>query len=292
MLVREVTARAADARDLATRLLQRARLADPTGGIWEAADVQWWWRQPRDSDSADQVFWVDDHGPVAAVLLTSWRADRWQCDTVTIPDGGEGTGPPLERLLTRARSLLRQARGTVELNLRPDDSAARPLVDDLGLLAQGQWTVNWMDAAHRPTVRGPADGYQITDHRGHRGVVHPMSTRNGQQIADRLGQCDLYDPALDLAVRSADGEVAGYALFWFDPHTRVGYIEPVRAEAGHQRQGLATALLTEGLDRLARYGATRFKILNESPAAAALYQGIGCRPHIDVSLYTGSAPGN
>jgi hypothetical protein len=30
-----------------TTVLQRARLADPLGGMWEAADVQWWWRRPR-----------------------------------------------------------------------------------------------------------------------------------------------------------------------------------------------------------------------------------------------------
>ena len=27
-----------------TTVLQRARLADPLFGMWEAADVQWWWR--------------------------------------------------------------------------------------------------------------------------------------------------------------------------------------------------------------------------------------------------------
>lgn len=29
---------------LATALLQQTRLASPDGGVWEAADVQWWWR--------------------------------------------------------------------------------------------------------------------------------------------------------------------------------------------------------------------------------------------------------
>jgi hypothetical protein len=33
-----------------TTVLQRARLADPLGGMWEAADVQWWWRRPRATD--------------------------------------------------------------------------------------------------------------------------------------------------------------------------------------------------------------------------------------------------
>jgi hypothetical protein len=53
---------------LATQLLQRARLADAEAGVWEAADLQWWWRTPRRSDAVDQLFWIDDDGPVAGVL--------------------------------------------------------------------------------------------------------------------------------------------------------------------------------------------------------------------------------
>ena len=34
---------------LATELLQRVRLADAATGVWEAADLQWWWRTPRRS---------------------------------------------------------------------------------------------------------------------------------------------------------------------------------------------------------------------------------------------------
>jgi hypothetical protein len=51
---------------LATQLLQRARCADPRAGLWEAADVQWWWRTPRRSDDVEKLFWIDDEGPVAA----------------------------------------------------------------------------------------------------------------------------------------------------------------------------------------------------------------------------------
>jgi hypothetical protein len=52
------------ALNLVTALLQRGRRADPAGGLWEAADFQWWWRSPRRSDSLEQSFWLDDVGPV------------------------------------------------------------------------------------------------------------------------------------------------------------------------------------------------------------------------------------
>jgi hypothetical protein len=47
---------------LATALLQRMRLLSPAGGIWEAADVQWWSRQERPSDRHGQLFWLDGQG--------------------------------------------------------------------------------------------------------------------------------------------------------------------------------------------------------------------------------------
>src|ERR1700722_11778908 len=65
-------------------VLQRARRADPLGGIWEAADVQWWWRRPRATDELELPVWFDEEGPVAAAGLTAW-ADAWQADVFAVP---------------------------------------------------------------------------------------------------------------------------------------------------------------------------------------------------------------
>ena len=72
------------ALDLITALLQRARLADATSGLWEAADFHWWWRKPRRSDAVAQTFWLDDVGPVGAVMLTDWDG-IWGCDPIMLP---------------------------------------------------------------------------------------------------------------------------------------------------------------------------------------------------------------
>jgi GNAT superfamily N-acetyltransferase len=102
-----------------------------------------------------------------------------------------------------------------------------------------------------------------------------MIARNGEAVEPRLRQCSLYDPTLDLAIEDADGRPAGYALFWFDPATLVGLLEPMRVEDGYQRRGLARMLLTNGLDRLARKGARRLKVGFETDAARNLYLGAG-----------------
>ena len=104
-----------------------------------------------------------------------------------------------------------------------------------------------------------------------------MQRRSGGEVETRLRQCSLYDPALDLAVRDAEGRAAGYALFWLDPVTEVGLLEPMRVEDEYQRRGLARALLTEGLERLAQRGARRLKVGYATEIARALYVGAGFR---------------
>jgi hypothetical protein len=44
MTVREVRASGLEYLALAMALLHRVRLTDPVAGLWEAADLQWWWR--------------------------------------------------------------------------------------------------------------------------------------------------------------------------------------------------------------------------------------------------------
>ena len=53
--------------DTVTELLQRHRNAYPDGGVWEAADLQWWWRKDQHQDPRNQVFWDD-----AAIVITDW----------------------------------------------------------------------------------------------------------------------------------------------------------------------------------------------------------------------------
>ena len=134
-----------------------------------------------------------------------------------------------------------------------------------------------MDAEERPDVTPLPEGFVLVDRALETTRPHPMRHRNGEEVEARLRQCSLYDPALDLAAETADGQVGGYALFWFDPVTQVGMVEPMRVEDEYQRRGLARAMLTAGLDRLALRGARRLKVSYATAAARSLYVGAGFR---------------
>lgn len=52
---------------LVTDLLQRGRLADPHAGLWEAADLQWWYRCDQHATGEDAVVWTDTRTSVGLV---------------------------------------------------------------------------------------------------------------------------------------------------------------------------------------------------------------------------------
>lgn len=282
----EVRAAGLEALMLATALLQRARRADLRAGLWEAADVQWWWRKPRRSDEVDKLFWIDDEGPVAGVLLTSWTDEEWQCDPVVVP-GVSGVDPGM--VWRRALEYAAQhAANGFQVPVGDDDRTFQELARQSGLTAGHGDSTAWMDAGDRPAVAALPAGYRLVDRAARGGAFgseHPMAARNGPDVEARLRQTTLYDPALDLAAETADGRVAGYSLYWFDPATQMGLVEPVRVEDEFQRQGLARAMLSAGIDRLAARGAQRIKVSYETEAAAALYHGVGFRQTSTTTWY-------
>ena len=286
MAAREVRASGLGYLALATELLHRVRLADPGAGMWEAADLQWWWRMPRRSDAIDQVFWIDDEGPVAGVVLTEWSR-AWGCDPMVVPGSAVSLATVWARGVEAIEVLGLEA---VEVLARDDDAELLDLLAGSGFVADDAPSgTTWMAAADRPDVAALPEGFVLVDRARRATVPHPMRERNGEDVAARLRQCSLYDPELDLAVETADGETAGYALFWCDPVTNVGLVEPMRVEDAYQRRGLARALLTAGLERLAERGAIRLKVGYSSDVARALYVGAGFEQTSTDRTYSWSA---
>ena len=267
MVVRRELLRGLERLNATSTVLQRARLADPVRGMWEAADVQWWWRRPRATDELALPVWFDDAGPVAAAGLTAWD-DAWQADVFAVP-----SIVPEEEVWAATLAAAGGHRG--EVLVREDDASMVDLAIRSGFTMTDERSgTSWMDADQHPPV-AHVGGFGIVDRVTRADRPHPMIARNGEVVEARLRQCSLYDPTLDLAVEDAEGSAAGYALFWFDPTTQVGLLEPMRVEDECQRRGLARILLTTGLDRLARKGARRLKVGFESDAARDLYLGAG-----------------
>jgi GNAT superfamily N-acetyltransferase len=112
--------------------------------------------------------------------------------------------------------------------------------------------------------------------------------RNHPDVEPRLRQTSLYRPDLDLVVHDSHDRVAAYGLFWYDPETATGLVEPMRTEDDHQRRGLARHVLTTGVDLLAEAGAERIKICFEpgNPASSHLYLDTGFEPDRQTVVFS------
>jgi GNAT superfamily N-acetyltransferase len=276
-----------------TALLQRIRLEDPRGGVWEAADVQWWWRRPRVSDEVALPVWFDDADrPIAAVVLTEWP-HAWGLDVIRLP----GLTLTLDDLAGPAWAQLERREGSpvIESIVPADDLELRVWFERRGFTEAGVSWSGWQAAADRPAVASPPTGYRLVDRAvcgADAAPEHPMVARNGPDVEVRLRQTPLYDPRLDLAVLAPDGSVAAYSLFWLDLVTGVGLVEPVRVEDEHAGRGIGYAMISAGLDRLAAAGATTLKIGWESERAGELYTRLGFADKDTVTTYRLTPPGH
>ncbi len=131
------------------------------------------------------------------------------------------------------------------------------------------------------TIRSLGDGLELLErcyasglgfHEGDIRVA--VDNRNDPAWYRNIQTAALYRRDLDLVAIAPDGAIAAFCTIWFDDVTRSAYFEPVATVPSHQRQGLGKALMTEGLCRLQRMGATTAFVNGYSPAANRLYQSV------------------
>lgn len=109
----------------------------------------------------------------------------------------------------------------------------------------------------------------------HQGDIQvAVDNRNDPTWYRNIQTAPLYRRDLDLVAIAPDGAIAAFCTIWFDDVTRSAYFEPVATVPSHQRRGLGKALMTEGLCRLQRMGATTAFVNGYSPRANALYQSV------------------
>ncbi|MEE9414109.1 MAG: GNAT family N-acetyltransferase, partial [Acidimicrobiales bacterium] len=271
-----------------TALLQRARSAHPTKGLYEAADLQWWWRTQRSTDNLGQLFWFDNLGrPEAAVIATDW-GNRIALDPILMPDATpDWIAHVIERGLAHASESGFEA---VQLEVdRADHVARKALVSHDFTFKEEGLVETWLAADARPPSSPLHEDYRLSTRLDSMKRPHHMIKRGGPEIEQRLRQTSLYRSDLDLFVIDRDDNNAAYGLFWYDPETATGLVEPMRTEDDHQRRGLARHILTTGLDLLAEAGAVRIKIIFEpdNPGASGLYLDVGFEPVKQTDVFSG-----
>ncbi len=285
--VREVDLDGGDYRNAMTHLLLHARADDPMAGLWEAADLQWWWTVGDDLASRRNTFWLDSgNRPLACLLVAPhapeeaapepvyaellWRPgfDSLVRDQVVpvalqrLANLEAGPDRPVSIYVDERDADLRQRLGAAGFVRHPDEDLVqmwqvREFPPDLLALPEGMWLGDdRLRPPHQP---------------------HHLARRNGERVVERLRECSLYRSDLDLFIRTDTGDVAAYCLCWLDQMNGVGLFEPVRTESDFQGRGLGRALLTEGIRRMMVEGANLLKVSRErtNDPALRLYEAVG-----------------
>lgn len=291
-----VTRTGSDVVTSVTELLQRIHVSHPKGGLFQAAEVQFWFARPHPTESLEQRFWLDDGGrPVAAALLfdftggSSLLYDKaTMCPFVLADATAAEVGRVLDEGLTHAAAL---GFDDVELEVEREDEVMRAALAERGFeqSASDVLVECWLDADARPDVAPLADGYRLGSRAETTDRPHHMARSADEDLDARLAALSLYDPAHDLVVLADDDTPAAHGMFWFDPVTDTGVVEPMRTHDDHQQRGLARHVLTAGVELLARAGARRISIGYEpdNPASGHLYRSVGFEPVGTSDLFAG-----
>lgn len=103
----------------------------------------------------------------------------------------------------------------------------------------------------------------------------PDEKYEGWEWYRNVQRVPIYRRDLDLVAIPADGEMAAFCTVWFDDVTRTAVFEPVGTHPDHQKKGLGKAVMTEGLRRAQKLGATLATVSSYGVAAHALYHSMG-----------------
>ena len=207
-----------------TVLLQRIRSAHPTAGLYEAADLQWWWSQrPRSTDNLPQLFWFDHLGRPEAAMIATDSPLRTQLDPMVMPDATpDWVAHVIERGLAHARESGLEAVG-LEVD-RADDVLRDVLVGHGFAIEEDGLVETWLAADTRPAISPLHEGYRLSSRLGTMQRPHHMISpeRNHPDPEPRLRQTSLYRPDLDLVVHDSRDRRGGVRVVLVRPRDRHG----------------------------------------------------------------------
>ncbi|MCX5973405.1 MAG: GNAT family N-acetyltransferase [Coprothermobacterota bacterium] len=238
-------------------------------------------------------------------VVTLWETNG-QLTAILMPDGGRGEAHLLVHPTLRTPELEEEMLTVAEQRLasvQPDGSAklcvwapeADPLRQQLlvqrGYAKEGRPEIQWRHRLDAPipevpvtagyTIRALGDGLELLERcyasglGFHEGDIRiAVENREDPTWYHNIQTAPSYRRDLDLVAIASDGEIAAFCTIWFDDVTRSAIFEPVATVPRHQRLGLGRSIMTEGLRRLQRLGATLAFVSGYSPAANALYQSV------------------
>lgn len=261
-------------------------------------DLDWWRCQSDDPDQeiATARLWFTSAGDLAGF---AWPVDD-EVDIFALPAHKD-----LEDTMiawAEESRLRRQTDGaavTFQVQSFDSDAARQAILKRRGYVYDSPHIVyrqRSIDAPPPPTAL-PA-GYTIRLMDGEHDIAGRVAAHRDAFAPSKMTEAryryamasPTYRPDLDLIVADANDDVAAFTTIWLDAENRFGVFEPVGCHAAHRRQGLARAVITDGLRRLHDLGADRAIIGSDhdNEGSNRLYESLGFGDAAPTSCWTRS----
>jgi len=256
------------------------RALDPLGNYLHIGDLQWWCRDGSLDDQQNWHFWFQENGEVLALGLLDGNGIvcllhpnfRTHERYLTVRQWG------LQRLKERA-----QQQGENQYEVQEEAADDEPetvrFLESEGYTRQEKY-YNFYRRSLLESVPAPVlpAGFTLRPVAGEaeaemraalqRDAFLPRGSKTYEEGTLRqlaVMKMPHYDPQLDLMVMAPDGTPAAGCICWEDPVNHVGLFEPVGTRPQFRRQGLATALMLGGLQRLRARGMQTALVIGTHP---------------------------
>ena len=258
----------------------RCRAFDPLGNYLHIGDLQWWCRDGSLDDQQNWHFWHQENGEMFALgiivgneivclLHPDFRTYERYC---AVRQWG------LQRLKERARQQ-GESQYEVQEEAASDDPERITFLEREGYTRRESYYHLYHRSLTEPlpaptlpvgfTIRSIARETEAEARAAlQRDAFFPKGSKTYEEGTLRqlaVMKMPQYDPQLDLMVIAPDGTPAAGCICWVDPANRVGLFEPVGTRPQFRRQGLATALMLGGLQRLREQGMQAALVIGVHP---------------------------
>lgn len=273
---------------------------------WHVArlDYWWWFAQPDlEKMNLEEVifFWETETGEIAAILNLEGKGQAYLQvhPKYRTPKLEEEIIVTAEKNLKhpnregRQRSLVyANSKDTLRheiLKQHGYQKVERPETSEVIHIVSLSQTITEVQTPAGYTIRALGHGLELLERCYASGLgFHDDDINTARENREdptwyhHIQSAPLYRRDLDLVAIASDGSVASFCTVWFDDVTRTAYFEPVATVPRHQRRGLGTAVLTEGLKRLKTMGAQIANVSGYSNAANGLYFSVFGEEHDTV----------
>jgi ribosomal protein S18 acetylase RimI-like enzyme len=260
--------------------------------ILHPGDLSWQvFHMLSDYQPADLIqIWEDVHGAILGFVLLFPAYGGFQVQLLPEQRGTALEAEVLQWAEQHLSPILRRS------TLTNDHDATRlALLHQHGYRSNGKWLyLERSLTTSLPPTRTPP-GFVV---RSVRGSEESIARANVLAAAfealpdperyQRFMQAPGYRAVLDVVAVAPEQQFAAFAMCWVDQDNHVGQFEPVGTAPAFRRQGVAQAVLAEGIRRMQGCGAERVIVIVEAAeeAAYALYRSVGFEPRWALSWYT------